>query len=273
LPKWQHLFEKRRISRWTGKPVRQKAAKGLRKQPQPTATRRGKPWVEHRYSPPASETAPAGQVWNARMGRWELEAHVAECDRIGAPEQGRGPLLPTEVDGLRLAVKPGTATGYRNVTLQSRRASALSKPFSARRRQGAMGLAHKDQAGLLRGHKSASLGYYSTAVEAAVAIARDVLQPQIVRVGRGRKSEPGTYALEGCPAIYGHRGTWRRPDCPWCGNAEPVNQGGGSPGKTRYTCAECSRTWQQVPPHMLSPGEDPDVTESKKRRRTSQLAC
>ena len=265
LRKWQQLFHRKRISPVTGRPIRHhrprtKVVDGAK---HPRERTQSASFVDHRYCPPASVAAPEGHAWNARWACWEETDQIPEADRFNAScECGVG-WLPTEVDGLALAVKPGSVTGYKNVSYQRARGARLRRPYSAKR-DGTRSL----------GYSGRSLGYFATAVDAAVAVARDVVQPQQVRIGRGRKSLPDAYPPGASPfrAADGHRGTWRRPSCPRCEGEDPTNLGGGTPGKSRYACTACKHRWQQIPPHLLAPGQDPGITKASNRKRPAALA-
>ena len=62
------------------------------------------------------------------------------------------------------------------------------------------------------------------------------------------------------------------PKCPWCNNEDVINSNAHSVGKRVYDCvtkdnpSACGKKWQQIPPFMLKPGQDPEVQECKKRK-------
>jgi hypothetical protein len=57
----------------------------------------------------------------------------------------------------------------------------------------------------------------------------------------------------------------QNPDCNWCGSDNVANVDAHSVGKRVYKCKTCSKKWQQIPPVMLKPDQDPEIQECSTR--------
>ena len=65
------------------------------------------------------------------------------------------------------------------------------------------------------------------------------------------------------------------PTCPWCKGNNVAHTGTHTINMKKYDCKKelddedkevgCGKAWQQIPPEMLKPGQDPCIQECRKR--------